>query len=166
MFKGTALILPVFLIALVAAHMTAQAQVSQTTQNFIRNAAVGGLFEIQSSQLALDKSQNPQIRQFAQRMIDDHTRIDDQLKAVAPANADTPTTLDEEHQKLMDQLQNATGADFDSLYAKIQQKAHMQTINLFRRYASSGDNTALKDLADKTLSVLQEHLQMAKQLKG
>jgi putative membrane protein len=137
-----------------------------STADFVKTAAISGMFEIQSSELALRKKVSAD-RPFAQRMIKDHGRADAQLKALVRHDhikAEIPTKLDAEHQKMIDQLRGESGAQFQKDYAQMQQQGHQQAVALFQGYSASGDNTALKQWATKTLPTLQEHLSMAGKL--
>ena len=153
---------------------------------FVRNATISDMYEIQSSQLAAQRSQNQQVKQFAQEMVQDHTKTTDELQqlvrqmppagaqpqtgaggaAVAPgATFQVPTQLDPEHQQMLIQLQNAQGAEFDRLYARQQVMAHQDAVDMFRNYSQDGDNPQLRDWAGKTLPDLQDHLQKAQALQ-
>ncbi len=130
-------------------------------RNFVRDASVNNLFEITSSEMAVQRSQNAEVRQFAQRMIDDHTAAGNQLKAITSAPnsglAQPETALDSRHQKMIDDL--TTAQDFDRRYIDQQAQAHDTAINLFNDYAKNGKNDALKRFAADTLPVLQDHAQ-------
>ncbi|MDD4616982.1 MAG: DUF4142 domain-containing protein [Alphaproteobacteria bacterium] len=139
-----------------------------TNRNFVRDASVGNLFEIMSSEMAVQRSQNPQVREFAQRMVDEHTAVGNQLKAITSApNSGLPqpeTSLDANHQKMMDALSQA--ADFDKQYVDQQATAHDSTIALFTDYTKKGTNDALKRFASDTLPTLQDHAQRVSSLKA
>jgi putative membrane protein len=145
----------------VALVVSGSAQAAPSAETFVKKAAVANLFEIQSSQLALQKSQNKQVKNFAQMMIDDHTKAGDQLKStLSAANIDSstvPTTLDAKHEKIEDKLNSAPAGKFDKDYIKAQSQAHIETIVLFKSYADNGDNAALKSFALQTLPTLEKH---------
>src|SRR5215212_9607962 len=151
------------------AQPSAQPQTAQpgapSAAEFVTKAASSSLFEIQSSQSALQKSQNNQVRDFAQKMIEDHTKASDQLKAAAQGQT-VPTTPDVEHAQMLQQLNGANGVDFDRRYVQLQLTGHQEAIALFDRYAQNGDNPQLKQFAQQTLPDLREHLQMAQQLRS
>lgn len=141
--------------------------VSPSTRDFVTEAAIGDMFEIQSSQLALRQA-TPDLRGFAQQMIDDHTRTSGELKAMLRGPDETsspPATLDDKHQKLLDELRDKSAAQFDERYIKDQVSAHKEAVSLFERYADSGDNMQLKDWAARTVPTLRSHLKMAEDLK-
>jgi len=138
---------------------------SITAPEFVRKASVSGLFEVESSNLALEKSQNTAVREFAKQMIDDHTKANNKLKAVlqtSNTDAKPATALDSEHQKLMDELRAETGESFDRRYIDIQTGAHNDAVGLFNEYANEGEDAALKNFAALTLPTLKEHLNHVK----
>jgi putative membrane protein len=136
--------------------------------SFIQQAAESNQFEIQSSQLALQKSKNAELKKFAQRMIDDHTKIADELKALlAKANIPVPEIqLGPQDQALLAKLKNEKEAAFDRTYVMDQRKGHIQAVNLVEAYAKNGEIPALKQFASKILPTLKEHLKLAQQLPG
>jgi putative membrane protein len=164
-----------------------------TGAEFSRMAAMSDRFEIASSRLAEQKSQNAEIKQFAQHMIRDHEKTSQELQVLMPQVQGTgagvgsaypqgrePTgsgamvsvqggpqsdRLDQQHAALLQQLQQASGAEFDRLYVRQQITAHQQAVDMFRNYSQSGDNAQLKQWTAKTLPALQEHLQMAQRLQ-
>lgn len=139
-----------------------------TTDGFVTNAAVAGMYEIESSKLALQRSNNPKVKELAQKIIDDHTKAAAELKATATgvAGVTIPAALDERHKGLIDNLRGATNADFDRTYLEQQNAAHREAVDLFGGYADGGDNAALKAFAVKTKPALEMHLQMVEALQG
>ena len=129
----------------------------------MRNAAIGGMFEVQSSQLALKKTQDQDVKQFADRMIKDHTQANDKLKSLAK-NETIPSDLDQSHQQMLQKLQGENGSNFVDTFKQMQVAAHRQAINLFQSYAEHGDDQQLKQFAQQTLPTLQQHLQMAEHI--
>ena len=100
-------------------------------------------------------------------MVDAHSKTTEELKGIVASekiNVDLPTKLDAKHQKLIDDLNAASNADFDKTYAKQQVDGHQEAVDLFNSYAKKGDNAALKAFAQKTLPVIQQHLDAAKKL--
>lgn len=138
-------------------------QTANSTQDFATKAAESGMFEIQSSQLALTKSQDKDIRTFAQKMIDDHTKADQKLKSIAK-NEHLPTSLDRQHQQMITRLQGDNGSTFAEDFKQMQVAAHQQAIELFQNYAKDGSDQQLKQFAEQTLPTLQDHLKMAQQV--
>ncbi|MFY9288520.1 MAG: DUF4142 domain-containing protein [Alphaproteobacteria bacterium] len=166
---------PLVFVALVVAAFAfvmwaADAQASRSSQSFVQKATIGNLFEIQSSQLALEKSQDPKVRDFAQQMVSDHAKVSEDMKALLASGSINVTApdqaLDRKHQKILDKLNAASGTDFDAQYVKAQNNAHDDAISLFRGYSKQGDNDTLKDFAKEKLPTLEQHKEEAKKLKS
>jgi putative membrane protein len=139
-----------------------------TTQDFVTKVAISDMFEIQSSQLALEKQPDQDTKPFAEKMITDHQKTSKELKDLidkGKVKATLPTALDSEHKKMLDDLKAKNGKDFDAAYDEIQRKAHQEAVALFDAYAKGGDNPDLKQWAATTLPHLKEHLAMAQKLK-
>jgi putative membrane protein len=145
------------------------AEAAPTAQAFVQQATIANMFEIQSSQLALQKGQNQAVKKFAQHMIDDHMKAGNQLKTtVSKANiglVTVPTSLDAEHQKIEDKLSSARAGDFDKDYIQAQANAHVEAIGLFKSYAGNGDSAALKTFAQQMLPTLKEHKSEVEELQ-
>jgi predicted outer membrane protein/sporulation protein YlmC with PRC-barrel domain len=138
-----------------------------SAEAFVPKVAVANMFEIQSSELALEQAENADVKDFAQRMVDDHTKAGEDFQAALEASGlgiTPPDALDEEHQQKIDELQAASGADFDRMYVDMQVAAHDEAVNLFSGYAEGGDNEDLKTFAENTLPTLQEHQEMIRQI--
>jgi putative membrane protein len=141
--------------------------INVTPQMFVTSAASGGLFEVQSSQLAIERSQDANIKKFAQQMIDDHTKVNQELQQVAQSgNLNVPNELSVKHKALLQTLQNAQGAQFDRAYVAAQIAAHEETIQLFQNAAKSLSNDPLGKFAQSHVDHLTEHLKMARALTG
>jgi putative membrane protein len=100
-------------------------------------------------------------------MVDAHTKTTETLKGIIASEkvkVDLPTKVDSKHQKMIDDLNAASGQDFDKTYGKQQVDGHDEAVKLFTSYAKEGDNAALKQFAQTTLPVIQEHLAEAKKL--
>jgi putative membrane protein len=136
-----------------------------TDQGFVTQASADGLAELDLARLALQKSQNPEVRKFAQRMIDDHTKANRELNSVADRNQLRPAPqAGEKHRQLMERLSRLQGADFDRGYAEAMAKDHDEAVSLFERACKDCKQKDLKDFADKTISTLKEHKEMAHKL--
>ena len=136
---------------------------------FLAHAASGSQFEIQSSQLALQASSNPAVRNFANLMIADHTRLD-QMMAAAAQSAGLPSpapVLLAADQAALDQLRAAgTGPSFDMAYKQAQITGHQGALTLFQNYAANGDVPALRNAATQAIPTMQMHLQQAQMLNA
>ncbi|ACA20905.1 conserved hypothetical protein [Methylobacterium sp. 4-46] len=137
-----------------------------STADFIKEAAISDMFEMQSSQLAAERADEP-TKKFATKMIEDHQKTSTEMKAMVQSGkvkAEIPTALDSSHQSMLDKLKGLNGADFTKQYHSDQVKAHKDAVDLFQRYAKGGDNDELKAWAGKTEPALAEHLKMAQNL--
>jgi putative membrane protein len=143
----------------------ASAALSEGDRAFVEKAASGGMSEVQAAQIAQQKSASPQVKQFANRMVTDHTKANGELQQIAQQeNFDLPSEPDQHDRSAMQQLSGMTGSSFDQSYAQAELRDHQQDIALFQREAKSGQDPALKQFAQKTLPVLRQHLQLAQAL--
>ncbi|CAN5832010.1 hypothetical protein BH24ACI1_BH24ACI1_19870 [soil metagenome] len=134
---------------------------------FMMEAARGGMAEVELSKLATTKAQNPEVKKFAQQMIQDHTNANTELKQLAgKKNVTLPTELDAEHKALKDSLSSLSGAAFDKAYINAMVSDHEKTVNLFKTQADSGTDADAKAFATKTLPKLQGHLDMIKSMES
>lgn len=142
---------------------------SSSTMQYVEAMANGNMFEIQSSQLALQKSRNTRVRRFAQRMIDEHTRMSTELSTAVRTTGPSltvPTAMDNRHQSAMQDLQGATGREFDRMYLTAQINAHNEALVVNQNYAQAGDDPALRQLAASAIPTIQEHLNEAQRVAG
>ncbi|MGN6369648.1 MAG: DUF4142 domain-containing protein [Phycisphaerae bacterium] len=134
--------------------------VSEQDRQFVQQASEGGMYEVKSSQLALQKTQDARVRMIAQHMIHDHTQANQQLKQTAQQDGlSAASQPGDQQQQMIEQLQKLNGTDFDQQYIQQQTQAHQETIALFQKEASNGQD-ALRSFAAQTLPTLQQHLQM------
>jgi putative membrane protein len=160
------------LILVAACGLLSSAAMAQTAapsaQDFVTKVAISDMFEIQSSQLALSKEADADTKPFAEKMVQDHQKTSSELKGLVEASMvklTLPTSLDAEHQKMLNELSAKSGKDFDQTYDQIQVKAHREAVALFEAYSKSGEDAELRAWAGKTLPHLKEHLSMAEKLK-
>lgn len=136
-------------------------------QQFVNMATSSNMFEIQSSEIALEKAQNEPTKEFAQHMITDHTKAGEEMKAAASAaGVSMPTALDDKHQATMERLSGLNGETFDTTYIAEQVAAHEEAVALFDRYSANGRDGPLKEFAAKTLPTLESHLEQVQKLTG
>jgi putative membrane protein len=146
-------------------NMQTNGEASPTDRLFVKNALQGGIAEVQLGQLTLQKSNNDQVKQFAQKMIDDHTKLGDQMKPVAQqVGVTVPTQPSKKDKQTMAKLQALSGAAYDQAYIKDMVKDHKQDLSEFQLEASSGQDAAVKDAATQGSQVISQHLQLAQQL--
>jgi putative membrane protein len=137
-------------------------QLASADRQFIMEAARGGMAEVELGQLASDKAQSDAVKQFAQRMVTDHGKANDELKSLAQSkNVTLPAELDAKHKSTKDRLSKLSGAQFDRAYMQEMVSDHQKDVSEFRKQSQSAKDAELKAWAAKTLPTLQEHLQMA-----
>ncbi|TPJ17801.1 DUF4142 domain-containing protein [Mesorhizobium sp. B2-7-3] len=140
------------------------------TPTFVGTVPSANEFEIQSSQLAEQKSASADVKAFAGQMIKDHTKAGEDFKQALSKGQTTASikpagpALQPKDQQMLDQLKAASGKAFDEKYVMMQTEAHKQAVALFSTYAKSGDDPALKEFAKKTLPTLKMHEKHVKEL--
>jgi putative membrane protein len=142
------------------------ASVSSSDKKFALTAASGGMAEVEMARLALTKASSDAVKQYAQKMIDDHTAANTELMGIASSKGITlPTAPDAKHRALMAKLERLSGEAFDREYVMMAgHKDHSKMEKLFRDESTRGRDADLKAFAAKTLPVVQQHLQMAREL--
>jgi putative membrane protein len=162
----------------------AQNQTPNTTQNqnptrsvvtssgsedieFVLDAAQGGLAEVELGKLAAQHAQSDEVKKFAQRMVDDHTKANEQLKKIADSKSiKLPTEVEAKDKALMQRLEKLNGAAFDRSYMNAMVNDHVKDVSEFKREANAGRDPQVKSFAESTLPTLEEHLQQAKTTRG
>jgi putative membrane protein len=160
--------IPAAAAAFVALTTLAQAQTAAPTaklssadRSFATKAAAAGTAEIADAQVALKNSSRQDVKDFAQRMVQDHTKAADQLKSIAGSEGITLASAESAADKKdTDALQKLNGAAFDQKYIQGQRTAHKQAVALFATESKSGKDGQLKSFAGQTLPTLQDHLKM------
>jgi len=140
---------------------TASLSTTDADKQFIKDAHGGNQYEVAAGQKALAKSQDDGVKKIAQHMVDDHSKVDDQLTSLATRIGDHDVgglTADQLNQ--LAQLDKLNGGEFDAEYLRQQKAAHEQAIAEFKKEAQLADNRDLRDWATSTLPALQGHLDM------
>jgi putative membrane protein len=133
--------------------------VSSDDAKFATAAANGGMAEVALGKLAAQKSTNADIKDFANMMVTDHGKANDELMAIAKTkNITLPATVDADHQKKMDDLSKLSGKDFDKAYVDAMVDGHKKTLTLMQDEAKDGKDADLKGFAAKTAPTVQMHL--------
>jgi putative membrane protein len=142
------------------------ASLSATDRTFISQAAYGSFGEVALGELAAEQASSPAVRQFGQRMVQDHTRMNEELAAIASQKGVTPPTApDPGRQAVGAQLAQLQGAAFDRQYIQQQLGDHETTLTLFQGEAETGQDPQLRAFARKYAPVIQEHIAMLRQLE-
>lgn len=131
-------------------------------QNFMMKAAQGGMAEVKLGQLATQNGQSQAVKDFGQKMVDDHSKAGDELKGLADRKTVTlPADLDAKDQATYDRLSKLNGVTFDRAYMKDMVMDHRKDIADFQHEANDGQDPDVKAWAGKTLPTLREHLRLA-----
>ena len=134
-------------------------------QMIARCMIFGNNAEVELGKLAVQHAQSQQTKEFAQHMIEDHTRCSQELTEIAKKNNfKLATELTKECKDIIAKLSNAKGAEFDRQYMDTQVKVHQEAVTLFKTQAKSGQNADLRAFADKGLPGIEKHLQKAQQI--
>jgi putative membrane protein len=137
---------------------------SAADAKFVKEAADGGMAEVELGKLAADKGSSGAVKQFGQRMVDDHGKANEQLKQLAlQKNVDLPQETSAKHKAIMLRLEKLSGSDFDKAYVAEMLKDHKEDVAAFQRESRSAKDPDIKSFAAQTLPTLQEHL---KQVQG
>jgi putative membrane protein len=136
-------------------------------QRFVVSASALGIAEVNFGKLAATRASNPEVRKFAQEMVEQHTKANKELNDLAfNKKWSLAANVDRDHQAEYDRLSKLEGAEFDREYLKWQIKDHEQAISLFEDEAKNGDDAQLKEWCNKVLPHLREHLKTARKLAG
>lgn len=148
---------------------TVSAEVTRTTKGFVTAAAISDMYEVTAGKIAMQRAQSTAVKDFAQKMVDAHTKTTEQLKGILASNninVTPPAHVDHRRQMMLDDLRGAKAEDFDHRYIVQQIAAHKEADILFRGYAKDGDNAAIKDFAATTDKTIKMHLSMAEDLNN
>jgi putative membrane protein len=133
-------------------------------QHFVMDVAKDGMAEVELGRLASQKATNEQVKQFGQRMVDDHTKANDELKSIAQKkNITLPNDPDPKAKAFQDRLSKMSGEQFDRAYMQHMLADHRKAVALFRTESKSGTDPDVKSFASKTLPTLEEHLKQAQE---
>ena len=133
---------------------------------FAVNAADASMMEVQLGSLALTKASSPKVKEFAQSMIEDHTKANEELKALAQGkNISLPPSLSDKFQKKYNDMMEKSGSDFDKAYSDLMVKDHKDVVDMFKKASEDSKDADLKAWASEKLPDLQQHLEMAEVLE-
>lgn len=134
---------------------------------FAREAMQAGMAEVKMGQLAAKNSQNEAVRKYGQRLVDDHTKANQELKQIASRKSvSIESQLSQQHQSALDRLTGLKDNEFDQAFKQQAIQDHQKVIQLFEKQSQQGSDADLKAYAQKHLPHLREHLTMAQQLGG
>jgi putative membrane protein len=131
----------------------------------VQAALQGGAAEVELGQLAVQKAQSEDVRQFGQKMIDDHTKMGDQMKDVAKKEGiSIPNGVPAKDKELEAKLKSLSGDSFDNAYIKAMLKDHQHDLSEFKREANLGNDTSIKDAASQGRELISQHLKMVEDI--
>jgi len=164
--------------------MKSTGQLSKSDSEFVKKAARGGQMEVELAQQALSKASNPEVKSFAQRLIADHSKANDELKQIASgkgmmldngmhhstgqsatdsatSSGQTAAQSGSDHSAMQNKLMNLSGDQFDKAYMKDMVADHQKDVAEFEKASKNASDMDIRSFAEKTLPTLREHLQMA-----
>lgn len=140
---------------------------SSSDRQFLTQSAQDSLLEFASSQLAVQKAQNPQLVQYAMRLLNDHTEYNQRLLMLARQKGLVlPVTLDQQQRSKLAQLERLSGAAFDREYTREADQANTQDVNQLQRQAQSTQDQDVQTFISEVLPTQQQHQQLAQALGG
>jgi putative membrane protein len=146
---------------------TAQAasNLSASDQKFVKEAAEGGMAEVELGRLAVEKASSDNVKKFGQRMVDDHSKANDKLKELASSKGVTlPDAPNAKQKATKARLEKLSGDQFDKACMKDMLKDHKQDVAAFQKESNSGKDSDVKSFANQTLPTLQDHLKSAESI--
>lgn len=139
------------------------ARASARDRNFMMTAAQGGMAEVQMAQLALQKSSNQKVRDFAQMMVKDHSDLNAKLMPMATQmGVSLPTRMSAADQSALSRLSRQSGSSFDRSYLASQKAAHSKTLALFQDAGAQADDVNLRNFFAQNAATISTHLEMLK----
>lgn len=140
----------------------AKEELARADRKFLEEAAAGGMAEVELGRLAQQKARSPEVKQFGERMVQDHGKANEELRQLAGIKGvDLPQRPARKHRSLIEKLEKASAEDFDREYMKAMVDDHEDDVSAFEKTAKSSKDGEIKSFASKTLPTLKEHLAMA-----
>ena len=132
---------------------------------FLNDAAAGNLFEVTLGQMAVKQASNDEVKKFGQRMVDDHSKLNDQTQKVAQLKSVAlPHELGKQQKTEVDKFAKLSGVAFDKAYMQHMVDEHEKDVKEFKARATEASDPDVKRLAATTLPTLEEHLRLAKDI--
>jgi len=141
--------------------------ISKDDADFMVKAANGGMTEVQAAQIAEQKASTGKVKQFATKMREDHSKLNDQLSQLAKdLNVTIPSAIDQDSQSMIDKLNQTPAVDFDKTFMDMMVKGHDNTVDLFQKASKSVVNPEIHNFITSALPTIESHQQMAKKIKA
>jgi len=148
-----------------ASAQTMSSGLSAADKKFVREAAEGGMAEVELGQLAVQKASSDDVKKFGQRMVDDHSKANDKLKELASGKGiNLPSSPNAKQEATKDRLSKLSGDEFDKAYMRDMLQDHKQDVAAFRMESKTGRDADVKSFAAQTLPTIQDHLKEAQNI--
>ncbi len=141
--------------------------IDENAMDFVNKAATSGILEVELGKMAQQKASDTKVKDFGKMMVDDHTRVNDNLKAIATKKSiDLPTSVTDDQVKGINELGKKSGKDFDKAYVDIMIQDHKDDIKEFAEANKKVADNDLKNFISGTLPILQKHLDSIQAIKS
>ena len=145
-----------------AADKTEPNKLSGADEKFVKEAAAGGMMEVELGKMAADKAINDKVKAFGRQMQDDHGKANEELKTVAASKStQIPTALEGKQKRAVDRLSKLSGPEFDRQYMRMMIDDHKEDLKAFQREADKGKDPEVKQFASKFVPMIKQHSEMA-----
>jgi putative membrane protein len=142
------------------------AATDQATADFMMKAAIGGMMEVQLGEIAQRNAASQAVKDFGTRMVTDHSKANEELKALANArNVKLPAMVEGEHREEVNDIGKKSGVEFDKAYMNMMVDDHKKDVDEFENAANNLKDEGIKAFAAKTLPILKSHLEAAKNVQ-
>jgi len=154
-----------FALCSMAIPVLAAEKMAKSEKTFVKDAASGGMMEVQLGEMAQQKGTSQEVKDFGKRMVTDHGKANDELESIiTKKRMKMPAKLAPKHKKMVDKFANLSGQEFDKKYAKEMVKDHTKDVAKFKKMSGKLKDPEIKVWVDKTTPVLEQHLQQAKEM--
>jgi putative membrane protein len=137
-------------------------KLSKDVERFIKEAASGGMMEVELGKMAVGKAANDKVKEFGRRMQEDHGKANNELKSLAAnKGVEIPKDLEGKHKTTVDRLSKLSGEEFDRQYMRAMIDDHKEDLRKFEREADKGKDSQIKKFASKQVPILKKHLELA-----
>jgi putative membrane protein len=137
-------------------------KLSGADEKFVKEAAAGGMMEVELGKIAADKSANDKVKAFGRKMQEDHGKANEELKTLAANKGiQIPTALEGKHKKTVDRLSKLSGSEFDRQYIRTMIEDHKEDLKAFQREADKAKDPDIKQFSSKFAPMIKSHLEMA-----
>ena len=150
-----------------AATDAKKTQIASEDAQFMKEAAQSGMAEVKMGELGQSNGESQQVKAFSQRIVTDHTKANEELKQLAAKKGvPLPDEMSEQHKTMIQHLSSLKGREFDGAFKQHAVENHQKSVEKFKTASEKAKDAELKTFASKTLPVLQQHLELAKQLNA